>query len=302
MTSPLSKLVRIAIVLLSFALLFNFFGYYFIYTHSQENEKLVEIISIASRQRMLSQSITKNVILLCNTTQPRQRKQQITDSLQKSVIEFQEKDKFLRGETTVQGLPVPPSNFEIKKLSSKSRTYVKTILAVANEVLYGDSLMLKVNGRMYTNELLYNEARFLPLMEDMVKQHAVIIETRIEDASNMNTGKFVSLVIALALLTFLVLEPLFKSNQKNYNELQEARIELIKEQKYLASILNSQTNYVVRIDREGNYKYANPQFLKTFGYEEKELIGTSHTISIFEKDRDKFQQVTCECWKNPVKI
>ena len=65
MKSPLRRLVRIAIIILSFALLFNFFGYYFTYIKSQENENLLDIVLIAGQQRTLSQSISKNVLVLC---------------------------------------------------------------------------------------------------------------------------------------------------------------------------------------------------------------------------------------------
>src|SRR5688572_10665166 len=104
MKSPLRKLVRIAIVLLSFALLFNFFGYYFIYIKSQENEKLVHIISIAGQQRMLSQSISKNVVLLCNSQQNQVSKKKIKDNLQNALTDFENSDKFFRCELTIEGI------------------------------------------------------------------------------------------------------------------------------------------------------------------------------------------------------
>ena len=94
---------------------------------------------------------------------------------------------------------------------------------------------------------------------------------KIEEASNVNTGKLISLVIALGCLVMLGLEPLFRSNQKNFDELQVARNELLQEKKYLTSILNSQTNYVIRIDKAGNFTFANPEFLNTFRYDEKEM-------------------------------
>ncbi|MBC7827491.1 MAG: response regulator [Chitinophagaceae bacterium] len=299
MKSPLRKLVRIAIVLLSFALLFNFFGYYFIYIKSQENEKLVDIISIAGQQRMLSQSLSKNAVLLCNPVQNPTHRQKIKNNLQDALLEFERNDKFFRGEIKIDGIPAPPNNFETKKLLSKAKTHSKTILAVVKEVLHGDSLMLRLNGMMYINELLYNESKFLPLMDATAREYSHIIESRLDEASTINTGKFISLVIALSLLTLLVLEPLFKSNRKNYKELQEARNELIQEQKYLASILHSQTNYVIRIDRAGNFKYANPQFLKTFRYEEKSLLGTPYSMSIFPKDRFLWHEIIDECRDHP---
>jgi PAS domain S-box-containing protein len=299
MKSPLRRLVRIAIVLLSFALLFNFFGYYFTYIKSQENEKLVDIISIAGQQRMLSQSISKNIVLLCSPLQNQSGKQKIKDNLRTALTEFEKNDKFFHGELKIDGIPAPPNNFETKKLLSKAKTHSRTILALGKEVLHEDSLILRLNGTMYINELLYNESKFLPLLEEAARQYANIVESRIDQSSTINTGKFISLVIALVLLALLVLEPLFKSNRKNYQELQEARNELMQEQKYLESILHSQTNYVIRIDRAGNFKYANPQFLKTFKYLEKALLGMPYTMSIFPKDRIKCQKVADECWKNP---
>ena len=299
MKSPLRRLVRIAIILLSFALLFNFFGYYFTYVKSQENENLVDIVLIAGQQRTLSQSISKNVVVLCGPEKNQSRRQRTKDNLQKSLFEFEKYDKFFRGELLIDGIPSPPKNFETKKLLSKSQTHSKTILAVAREVLHEDSMMLRLNGTMYINEILYNESKFLPLMEETARQYSNIIESRIDASSTVNTGKFISLVIALSLLALLVLEPLFKSNRRNFQELQETKTELMQEQTYLASILQSQTNYVIRIDRLGNFKYANPQFLKTFRYQENTLPGMPYAMSIFPKDRIKFQQIVDECWEKP---
>ncbi|MGZ5133760.1 MAG: PAS domain S-box protein, partial [Flavitalea sp.] len=299
MTSPLRKLVRIAIVLFSFALLFNFFGYYFIYIKSQENEKLVGIIAVAGQQRMLSQSISKNVALISNPNQNRVRVEKSKAELETALHEFEKLDRYFRGEILIKGLPTPPDNFEVKKLISKVKTHSKTILAVGKEVLHGDSLMLRLNGAMYNNELLYNEAKFLALMEELSREFSKIIENRLDESATINTSKFISLLIALVLLTLLVLEPLFKSNRKNFLELQEARNELMQKQQYLTSILNSQTNYVIRIDRDGNFKYANPQFLKTFRYEEQQLLGMPYYVSIFPKDQARCREVADKCWENP---
>ena len=298
MKSPLRKLIRIAIVVLSFALLFNFFGYYFIYIKSQKNEKLVEIISLAGKQRMLSQFISKNAILLCNPIQQAIPKKQVKENLRGALIDFEENDKFFRGEVTIPGKAAPPSNFEIKKLLDSSRIYAKAILEAGTEVLRTDSLALAPDEQ-HINELLYSESMFLPLMDEITRQYSGIIEKHIEESSGITTGKFLSLLIALMLLALLVLVPLLKSNRKNYKELQEARNELLKEQQYLASILYSQTNYVIRIDRSGNFKYANPQFLKTFRYDEKALVGMPYYMSIFQKDRLRCQQIADECWENP---
>ena len=299
MKSPLRKLLRIAIVLLSLALVFNFFGYYFIYIKSRENEKLVDILAIAAHQRMLSQSISKNVVFLSNSPKSATQRNRIHDQLQTSITEFDKIDRYFRGELTLKGIPSPPNTFQIRNLLTKAKTHSRSILAVGNEVLHADTLLLRVNGPVYVNEIMYNDSRYLALMEEAAAQYSKIIQRRLDESYTINTGKFISLIVALVLLTLLVLEPLFKSNRKNYRELQEARHELIQEQKYLASILYSQTNYVIRIDRSGHFKYANPQFLSTFHYDQRELLKMPYSMSIFPKDRARCQQVADECWKNP---
>src|SRR5215204_621274 len=112
----LRRRVRIAIILLSFALLFNFFGYYFTYIKSQENEKLVDIISMAAQQITLSQSISKNVAVLCDLEKNKWRRQKFKDNLQKDLLEFEKKDKFFRGELKIDSIPSPPGNFKTKIL------------------------------------------------------------------------------------------------------------------------------------------------------------------------------------------
>jgi len=299
MKSPLRKLIRLAIVLLSFVILFNFFGYYFLYIKSQENEKIVKIISLASQQRIFSQSISKNVVLLCNPLTNHNQKQQIKNNLLSLLLGFEKNDQFFQTEIKLSS---KAESSKVKKLLRTAKTHSKTIISIGNEVVRGDSVLVMYNASLYTNHLLSSESKFLPLMEEVVKQYSGIIEMRIHEASVINTGKFISLVLALFLLTFLVLEPLFKNNRKNYLELQEARNELVLKQKYLTSILYSQTNYVIRIDRMGNFKYANPQFLKTFGYEEQEIVGMPYYMSIFPKDRIRCMQFADECWENPGNI
>ena len=110
------------------------------------------------------------------------------------------------------------------------------------------------------------------------------------------------MLLALICLTLLVIEPLLRGNKKNLNRLRLAKIELLQEKKYLSSILNSQTNYVIRLDRLGNFTFANPEFLKTFGYEEGDLLNTPYYTTIFPKDIPRCAELAEQCWQQPGKI
>jgi signal transduction histidine kinase/DNA-binding response OmpR family regulator len=108
--------------------------------------------------------------------------------------------------------------------------------------------------------------------------------------------------MAFVLLGLMVIEPLFRSNRQNYDQLQIARNQLIVEKKYLTSILSSQTNYVLRINRDGQFAYANSEFYKTFQHIPEEILGVPFFTTIFPRDIPRCKEVAEDCWKNPGKI
>jgi len=56
-------------------------------------------------------------------------------------------------------------------------------------------------------------------------------------------------------------------------------------EQFLNSLIDSQTNFLVRIDINGDHTYVNKQFLKTFDYTPDEIIGKHFTkTSVFEEE------------------
>ena len=137
------------------------------------------------------------------------------------------------------------------------------------------------------------------MMDEAVDLYTELVSGKIEEASHVNTGKLISLIVALICLIVLVVEPLFRSHKRNFVELQAARNELLNEKKYLSSILNSQTNYLIRIDRAGNFSFANPQFLTTFGYTDNMLLGSAFFNVIYPKDVRRCEEMAEACWAHP---
>jgi PAS domain S-box-containing protein len=299
MNTSFRKLIRIAIVLISLLILFNFFGYFLIRSKSEENEKKSAMSALAGRQRMLSQSIIKDAVLILTLPLGEKKSESLRINLNKDLVEFSNNSKVLRGDVRMPGLGNVSNSFEIKKILAKSQTYVASLLAVGNEIASADSLLLAMNNKLYLQQLIYNESKLTPLMLELNDNFVAEMEQQSSQASNINTGKLVSLIVALIALGLLVLEPLFKSNQRNMLELHSARNKLLQEQKYLASILSSQTNYLIRIDRQGNFTFANAEFLKTFRYDTKQLIGTPFYNCISLKDVQRYEAIAEECWKNP---
>lgn len=302
MKSPYRNSLRIAIILLAGVLLFNFFGYYIIHLKARENEQLVHIVNVAGKQTTLTQEVTKNALLLIKADVKSGDRPFFESILKSNVDTLVLYNKFLLYKTPMNNLPAPPNTPEINTLLEKSQPYFKNLVTASQAILSLDSAMLRHNGDRLMNDLLQNEKALLPLLKEVTGTYTQIVDQKIEESSNINTGKFISLIIALACLALLVLEPLIRSNQKNFEDLQSARNELLQEKKYLASILRSQTNYVIRINKDGNFGYANQEFLNTFNYEEQDVLNMPYYSSIYPKDLHRCQQIAEECWKNPGKI
>jgi PAS domain S-box-containing protein len=299
MNTPFRKLIRIAIVLIALILMFHFFGYYLVRSRTQENEKMAAMVNYGARQRMLSQTIMKDAVLLLSLSHKEDITEEVKNDLKNDLIEFNNNHKFLRGEITYPNIPSTPNSFEVTNILTKSHSYVKSMIATGHEIANADSTLLSINNSIYLRQLIYNEDRLMPLLEELNRTILGQMEQKSKESATINTSKLVSLIIALIFLAVLVLEPLFKSNKINYKELQDARNKLIKEQKYLTSILSSQTNYVIRIDRNGNFTFANAEFLKTFSIHENEILGMAFYTMILPKDILRCKQIAEQCWKNP---
>jgi len=302
MKSPFRKLIRISIIVFATVLLCNFFGYYLMKVKSAENEELVIAKSISGRQQTLSQSIAKDAAIICGNLLSESQTAALKDSLSKLIVIFQEQQQMLQSQIDQASSPLPQSLFEVRLLFTKARPYYKSMVDIGQELAQADSGMIRMNGMMYLRGMSDNEQKYLPLMKDATNQYSIIVNQKNKEASTIEIGKFASLLIGIICLVILVLEPMFKKGERNYKELQKARNDLLQEKLHLASILQSQTNYVVRIDKGGHFTYANSAFLITFGYSAPDIQNALFVSTIFPKDIFRCQEVAQECWNNPGKI
>jgi hypothetical protein len=242
MKNPFSKLIRISIILVSVVLLFNFFGYYLGHSKSTQNKELSEVKSISDRQQIVSQSIAKYSFLLLNNTLNTAQAAVYKDTLKQQIATFKEQQEQLKNQVEAAQLPVPQPVLRIRLLFSASESFYEHFAIVAREIVQADSAYININKKTYLNGILYNEQKFMPLMNDISKEYEVIAAEKNKEAFNIEIGKFISLIIEIVCLIILVLEPAFKKGEKGHIELQKAKNELLLEKKYLTSILHSQTN------------------------------------------------------------
>lgn len=77
---------------------------------------------------------------------------------------------------------------------------------------------------------------------------------------------------------------------------------LKRREQFLTSLVDSQTNFLVRIDADYKFTFANRWFFKTLGYKEKEIIGAPFSKTVSPDEYELCGQAFETCVKNPGKV
>ncbi len=78
--------------------------------------------------------------------------------------------------------------------------------------------------------------------------------------------------------------------------------EMKRREQFLTSLIDSQTNFLFRIDAKGIFTFANKQFLKVLGYKKTDLVGKHFSTIAFEEDIAGCEQALASCLKTPGKV
>src|SRR6202012_3765876 len=73
-------------------------------------------------------------------------------------------------------------------------------------------------------------------------------------------------------------------------------------EQFLNSLIDSQTNFLIRIDINGNFTFVNKQFAKVFGYRKDEIIGKHFSITAIPEELYLCEAAFVECVSNPNKV
>jgi PAS domain S-box-containing protein len=76
---------------------------------------------------------------------------------------------------------------------------------------------------------------------------------------------------------------------------------LVREQ-FLNSLIDSQTNFLIRFDTLGCFTFANKQFLKKLGYKKSEVVGKHFSLVTIPEEMDMCKKAFVHCMKNPGKV
>ncbi len=75
----------------------------------------------------------------------------------------------------------------------------------------------------------------------------------------------------------------------------------IREQ-FLNSLIDSQTNFLVRIDMAGEYTFVNKRFIKVLGYNKADVIGKHFRTTALPEERHLCEEAFYNCINNPGKV
>ncbi|RYG00641.1 MAG: hypothetical protein EOO02_14475, partial [Chitinophagaceae bacterium] len=196
MKSPFRISLRLAVVLLAGVLLFNFFSYYSTRLRSREHEELVRFATLSSGQEALSQSITKDALILLNNDTDDKSSLVIHNKLKLNLDSLSRCHKFLVDNINFSGLSSNRNSEAVRVLLDNLDGPMARFSKIAGEISAADSEQIDLNGRRFTPELLLRERQLHPKLDLLTTKYNQIVDAKIEEAGDINTGKFISLIIA----------------------------------------------------------------------------------------------------------
>ncbi len=78
--------------------------------------------------------------------------------------------------------------------------------------------------------------------------------------------------------------------------------DLKRREKFLSSLIDSQTNFLVRIDAGYNFTFANAWFFNTLGFEETDVMGKHFSCVVLPEEKEFCQQILNNCIQEPGKV
>ena len=295
------KPLRFALIIIAALLLFNFFAYYLSFTRHPENKQVTEALSMAAEQHKLSQRICNTSLLLTLNNGLADNDLKTTrQHLAFAVADFETREPALLQQMNLAGATAATTAGS--QLRNQVNRDAGSFLATAKEIAGADRILLLTNGAAYTSQMRHDAAAMQASLDDISRQYLPQLLANTQNAAKFSEGKLLALLVALACLIALLLEPLLHGNKNNLDRLQLAKIELQQETKYLSSILNAHTHYVIRLDAQGNYIFANPAFLNTLGYGFAELTRLPFLATLLPKDQPRFDETAALCLQQPGQV
>src|SRR2546429_546513 len=199
-SSPTRRLTIFYIFALCSVALLAILGQVIIQVAIQQQTSSAFVINIAGRQRMLSQKISKNALILQTATDPTVRTVH-TEELQQAVALWEQSQQGLQNGDVKLGLP-PTTSPAVKQLFSTIEPNYEAMLSAAKNLLavlnqHPEASPQRPDIASYVDTILAQEGPFLTGMNQIVTQYQLEADGRV---SSLRTTELILLGITLIVL------------------------------------------------------------------------------------------------------
>jgi PAS domain S-box-containing protein len=92
--------------------------------------------------------------------------------------------------------------------------------------------------------------------------------------------------------------PINEHSPENNNQKEDSRLS----EQFLNSLLDSQTNFLIRFDTNGDFTFANKSFLKKLGYKKSEVVGKHFSLVTIPEELEMCSKAFVNCIGHPGKV
>ena len=223
------KLRRLYIIALTAVAVAVFISQVLIGKFLEEQEADSRLVNMSGRQRMLSQKLTKESLLLARTENPEAR-QQIKNEFSETLQLWTTSHDQLRNGSDSLGLPAKHSE-EISAMFENLQPYYENMVTASEEVIRKLEADPAIPSEEITSEIgtiRENEASFLLVMDSIVDEydsHAFEKVTRLQNLEVFLTVFTLLILLGEFLIIFL---PTAKAVKRNMRQLMEAESRAVK--------------------------------------------------------------------------
>ncbi|HEX6334829.1 MAG TPA: PAS domain S-box protein [Flavisolibacter sp.] len=269
---PVRKLLLISGALLTVLILFNLVIYYSISRKNEQKAYVDEARTITSNQQILVQRIARNtgILFMSHSFTPDQYKDHV-QNLRDLVEEFSGRQEELKSIIYRGDLPLDKEEEQIQKLFSLASLNHNNIVFVSLRATR-DNNIFGLNDVRQQEELRTNEASYLKSMLQVTALFRSMDQQLSQRISFLNRAMTISLVLSLLVVAILIVIPLTKQNNKNYQQLQDTLEEVRNSESMLKVVIDSSPDFIFILDRNQKYRMVNKALAEGIGLKPEEFL------------------------------
>lgn len=249
--------------------------------HNQADSR---VVNLSGRQRMLSQLITKTLLILERTKDSTEQKRQLT-VLSESLHDLQQVHLGLQHGDPKLGLPTPDNTPKIQELFVAIEPYHAKIVQTLTTFLKS-SQGPKIDDDMLQHTIAVmrtNESPFLSLMDRITFYFDADAKKRINALFQLQNGILAIDLLVLGLVFLFIFRPTLKKLETSVGLLKDS-------EERLRAITDTAGDAIMIMDPQGTISYWNPAAEQMLGYSSAEVLGKNlHDLLVPQRYHDDYR-------------